>query len=365
MADESPLDLENDPVYQAAADWLVRLQQPSLSLEETIEWRQWRNADPRHARAFEEVEGLWARFDGVRWPVPESVSAEEDRPYDGSQTVSAWLTSETGAVSRPASKARQRRTARAAWGVAAGLVVVIVAAAAMFRSDGAPPTTFETPLATNRTITLSDGSVIELAASSQCVVTLDRKQRWVTLVRGEAFFHVAKDPGRPFRVRAGNADVEAVGTEFDVRRTSGHIVVSVVEGQVMVQPTESLLRVSWLTWKYASGKPTALGAGNSTTVDRSGLRSPEKIVNAETTVSWRQGRLAFEREPLRDVIENVNRYSATPITMDDERIGDVLITGTISVSDIGGWLESLMPAFGIHAERRADRIILKRSPETE
>jgi transmembrane sensor len=95
-------------------------------------------------------------------------------------------------------------------------------------------------------------------------------------------------------------------------------------------------------------------------VNPSGIESRQAIADTRTTLSWRHGRLTFDRERLRDVIEDVNRYSAIPIVLDDQQMGDVLITGTVSGSDITGWIASLQSAFGLRVERHVDRILLKR-----
>ena len=51
---------------------------------------------------------------------------------------------------------------------------------------------------------------------------------------GEAYFTVAKNPGRPFVVAAGGVGVRAVGTAFNVRLDSDAVEVLVTEGRVQV-----------------------------------------------------------------------------------------------------------------------------------
>jgi len=359
MAEEVRHEIEDNPVFQTAADWLLRLQQPSLTLEETIEWQHWMNADRRHAHAFERLEELWGKCQELEFP-SANVTASATDDYDGSEPIASWLAQRASAADRfPVNRPSTRRT-RIAWAVAAGVLVASALAAQMFLIDTSRATSFETPVGGNQTVHLADGSVIELAGHSRCDVRLGRHRRAVTLVRGEALFHVTKDPRRPFLVSAGNANVEAVGTEFDIRRTADRVIVAVVEGRVLIQPVAEFLPVSWVNWTHANGQPMTLGAGNQTTVDPGGIESRQAITDPETTLSWRHGRLAFEREPLRDVIADVNRYSTVPIALEDERIGDILITGTVSGSDIEGWIASLQSAFGLHAELHGDRIILKR-----
>ena len=69
--------------------------------------------------------------------------------------------------------------------------------------------------------------------------------------------------------------------------------------------------------------------------------------------------MAFEAEPLRYVIQDVNRYSQRPIVIADARLGDLQITGTVFQTNVLGWVQSLEAAFGIHADIQADRITLR------
>lgn len=62
------------------------------------------------------------------------------------------------------------------------------------------PATFSTVKGENRALVLADGSKVTLGADSEIQVRLERSERHVELNRGEAFFIVAKDPKRPFKV---------------------------------------------------------------------------------------------------------------------------------------------------------------------
>src|SRR5207245_2615866 len=61
-------------------------------------------------------------------------------------------------------------------------------------------------------LALADGSKVTLNTASAVRADYTGRERRLTLVRGEAFFDVAKDPTRPFMVTAGSRQVIAVGT---------------------------------------------------------------------------------------------------------------------------------------------------------
>ena len=81
---------------------------------------------------------------------------------------------------------------------------------------------------------LDDGSVAELNRGAEIEVNYTVAERRVVLRRGEALFTVAKNPARPFVVRAGGVDVRAVGTAFNVKLAGPNLEVLVTEGTVHV-----------------------------------------------------------------------------------------------------------------------------------
>jgi len=69
--------------------------------------------------------------------------------------------------------------------------------------------------------------------------------------------------------------------------------------------------------------------------------------DASSAVAWQQGRLAFESEPLRYVVQDVNRYTEKPIVIADPRTGALRVTGTVTEDNIIGWINSLQSAFAL------------------
>mgnify|MGYP000343872227 CR=1 FL=1 len=70
---------------------------------------------------------------------------------------------------------------------------------------------------------------------------LEGKTRTVYLA-GEATFKVVKNPKKPFIVRAGNMDVTALGTEFNVKAylEDELLIASLIEGKVRVDCNDTL-----------------------------------------------------------------------------------------------------------------------------
>nr|WP_254229162.1 FecR domain-containing protein [Agrobacterium salinitolerans] len=85
-------------------------------------------------------------------------------------------------------------------------------------------------------LSLEDGSRISLNTDTAIAVHYSQKERRITLLRGEAYFDVAKNPERPFVVEDGALTAKALGTHYSVRTGNGALPqeVQVEEGRVEV-----------------------------------------------------------------------------------------------------------------------------------
>ena len=120
--------------------------------------------------------------------------------------------------------------------LAAGLAGILVAGTAYFGYyENAVPQVadFDTTVGELKSVTLSDGSTVQLNTNSRVEVRFSSAERRVHLTRGEAYFSVAHNPRRPFSVYAANGIVTAVGTAFTVRlREQDAVEVTVEKGRV-------------------------------------------------------------------------------------------------------------------------------------
>ena len=148
-----------------------------------------------------------------------------------------------------------------------------------------------------RSVELTDGSLIHLNTQSRLEVRLSAQTRDIRLLEGEALFKVGRDRMRPFRVHTGDATIEAIGTEFNVyRRAEGDTEVAVIEGRVRVE----------------RGGAVMLSAGEQARVTEKGSIAKEQKGDINQVTAWRQRRLIFDATPLKTVVDEFNRYNRTP-----------------------------------------------------
>lgn len=239
---------------------------------------------------------------------------------------------------------------------AAGALAVGFAVVAVIWSRA--PKDYATLHGDQQTWRLDDGTVLHLDSDSGIRVTLDRRQRLVELDHGQAFFEVAKDPNRPFRVVVGNAILQDVGTSFDVFRKNSGTIVTVTNGQVAIWNSEQLAATS-----TSSPRPLAeLHAGQQATVSPTGAIKVETGMNVRRATAWLRQEIVFDQDRIADVAAEFNRYNDTQINVTDPRIAGIAITGMFHTYDLDSFVQFLNGLPDIEAVRQeSPAVVIVRS----
>lgn len=328
-----------------AARWLARRDRgPALSAAETRALETWLHADPRHRTEFELLAGHWAQLDGLGAFRP----ATSGRPV-------------ADLPLRPR-RLRFRTLARRLMPLAAAAAVAL-AAGFLWRQHTvpAPHSQFvRTAVGLQERLALPDGSTVVLNTNSAVRVDLTAAERRIELVRGEAFFTVAPDPGRPFVVSAGAVRVRALGTAFNVRREAEEVEVLVTHGRVGV--ADATGNASLLTPTPDEPGPT-LTAGQRTVVRDAtpGTAVIEALTPLDVSrrLAWQERRLEFGPTPLREIVAEFNRYSPRRLVIADPALGELSIGGSFSVGDDETLLRFLQASFPLEAERTGNETVLR------
>lgn len=312
-----PLDRETDE----ALDWFLRLQDPDLPASEKAAFAAWRAGDPARAAAFVRVAGLWEA------PEFAAAVARQAKPAAASHRPArhTWL--------RAATALAASVVLLLGLGQAAGLLTPYLA-------------DYATAVGQRQEIRLSDGSLLVLNSGSAVDVEMTAAGRNIRLLRGEAYFDVTHDPARPFRVTAGYARVEVVGTAFTVETGPDLDRVTVERGQVAVSPAGQTQAVQLQADQAVS--VTALGAG------------PTEEAAAEVAFAWREGRIRFDQRPLREVVAELGRYYGGGILIGDPRLADIAVSGDYRLDDPAAIVASLAQAVGAEVTRLPGAVLLIR-----
>lgn len=243
---------------------------------------------------------------------------------------------------------------------AAATFVLFATMAVWFMRDGERfglPQSFETNHGEQRSWLLPDGSAVNLNSDSEVTVQYDAKERVVNVKRGQAMFQVAHEAQRRFRVVAGDAQVIAVGTQFDVFRRAEGTVVTVVDGKVAVFdgvtpppainaliPTDALHLI----------------AGEQVRLDGKTKTPTVSIANLRETVAWVQRQIIFEQRPLQEVAQEFNRYGSVSIEINDEGIRNLPITGVFNAYDTESFIAFLQRLDGVAVAETNGQIAVTR-----
>ena len=318
-----------DPIQERASreatEWLILLQEEPDDPDLLRRFEAWLQKGPVNAAAWSET----LHASKVIAALPPAY-AERWRAFaEGVQAEGTEGSGEKPAPSTTAlSQARSQsgRTGRRRAWMASGLRIAALAVAASLALLLMPDVLLHlqadhtTKVAETRRIPLEDGSAIVLAPSSAIAVAYSDRERRVDLLAGQAFFEVASQPNRPFRVDSRQIQTTAIGTGFDVRDSDDGTTVSVQEGIVRVDNKPSIPAVS-----------EALAAGEVLRVARSGRVERGRKPPAQVA-AWRRGQLVVVDQPFQDVVDRLRPYHSGTIVLADRSLAERSVTGVYNLA---------------------------------
>ena len=326
----------NSQILEEASTWFVELSEGHLTGKVREQFSDWLRASPEHVRAYLQISALWE-------DAPLLGQGAEDFEALIARTRAAGNVVRVGKDRQPLSLRARRFVTPLRSALAACLVLVAIGITFWPQQRGV----YETAIGEQRSLTLADGSTIELNAQSRVRVHFTAAERSIDLLEGQVLFHVTHDTARPFIVHSGAASVRAVGTQFDVDRVSGETVVTVVEGRVAVLPdlllqpasanaVDSSVR-SISAADFALTGPGGAGgllltAGEQVTLTAQATSRPTRT-DVAAAIAWTQRKLVFSSSPLTQVADEYNRYHLKRIVIRDRRLASFLVSGVFSATD--------------------------------
>jgi len=156
---------------------------------------------------------------------------------------------------------------------------------------------------------LADGTGVWLdALSSVRFPTAFSRDERVVEVTGQAYFEVAKDIHRPFKVKCGNQVVQVLGTHFNINSYNRmDLQTTLVEGSVKV--------VRKNTAPFILNKP-----GQQTRADdnNNGMVRLVEDVDVEEVMAWKDGRFQFNGSNVEQIMDQISRWYNLDIVYKDK-----------------------------------------------
>ena len=334
--------METDSTYPI--DLITRYLAGEAEGDDLVFLAEWLKADPANRQIFDDYRETWETMEKSR--IEDQLDA-----YHAWEEFEALRENTSGEADHDFSvklgKNRIILTPSRVLRYAAIFFLLSIPAIILFHYYTKPATKL---LEASQTIvegTLPDGSQVTLNSGShlEYPAVFDRFKRGVQL-RGEAYFEVTRNIGKPFVIYYNNARVEVLGTSFYVNTNAenGKMEVILKEGSVSVyfknRPNESVTLTP--------------GEKAEVTADQTAIR---KLVNEDGNyLAWKTHQLVFNNEDLRQITGTLNKVYHSGIRITNPQLGKCRVTATFDDQTLESVLNVLKATLGLEITSKGNVI---------
>lgn len=175
-----------------------------------------------------------------------------------------------------------------------------------------------TPRGGEYAVVLADGTKVWVNAESELryPVQFSGTERKVYL-KGEAYFAVTKQAGKPFVVCVGDSRITVLGTEFNVRNYQDEVVATtLVKGAVRIHDT---------------GQECDLLSGQQAVIETDGIRVRE--VDTDLYTAWKDGYFIYREKSLEDIMKELSRWYDFTYDCQSEELKRMTLTAKLRKFD--------------------------------
>jgi transmembrane sensor len=306
---------EMQSLKDEAIDWLIRLSEENCSTADRQAFEKWINQSIAHQTTYEEIS---RRMDWLERVAKMDIHTRKNALHYA--------------------KNKRRRIKKYRVRFAVTVCVFLTFGLATFSSEGwyGMNHYYQVARGNHETITLADGSNMEINTDSEVNVRINHWQRSVDVLRGEVYFRVAHDPNKPFIVNAGAGRTIDIGTEFDVYRQPEKVIIAVQEGRVRVEAKKNI----------------DLVASQATAYNQSGdfVGLPSKL-NVDSVTAWRQGKVVFNNQRLDEVLAEIGRYHNTKLSLAELNLANNKVSGTFFIDRLENNLSTIANSLNLTLHR--------------
>ena len=326
-----------------ALAWLVKLNSGRVSAAEEQAFFAWLHSSTAHQAAYLRAEKLW-----------EQSSVLATLPLDSHKQPTQQPASRL--KPKPSTYKLPSKLLLGNWAIAVCALLAVVALGLFSGPSSSSHTHWVSAIGEQKQIRLEDGTQILLNTNSQLEVDFSRDHRLARLVRGEAYFDVHPNPARPFDVETMQGMVRVLGTHFSVQQQAADTLVTVLEGRVALgaaaapeQPFKALVEL--LPNQQLSLQQAATG-------------SAPRTINAKAALAWRDKQLVAQKQPLVEVVEELERYYPVNIDLAEPALGAREVTAVIQISALDVTLAALCRPLNLIPQYSPDRTRVTLKPQT-
>jgi ferric-dicitrate binding protein FerR (iron transport regulator) len=276
-------------------------------------WANWINSNPGNKDAAQKAIGVIRSFDFKKEPVAYAFYDNLKQRIDHTIANGKVVPMKAKPVTR-------------VWMKAAAVVAGLLIGALVLYYFRKPSYAYiSTPYAAIKTVWLPDSSEVVLNANSSIRFntkpTNEKREVWIT---GEAFFKVRHidnaGKAQPFAVYAGDAVIEVLGTEFNVKRVNNTTGVLLRQGKVRFSIP-------------ASHSATIMQPNDYCLFNPSQGKIITRVANPVLYTSWMEQKYRFEKTPVREICETLKEYFGYDFIIRKPELATMAVSGTLELQN--------------------------------
>lgn len=317
----------DNAIAEQAIEWMVLFRSGEATPDDNQRFCAWCSADPRHALAWERMQGILRRsFAPIR-------EAEGRSPGQADAVKRVILHPPASGMSAERRKILRGTLVFAAASVTTGLLV----------NRSWPLGTLTADLSTGtgqrKQHALPDGSTLVLNARSAVDIDYSASRRRIHLRQGGVIATVVADGARPFIVETPDGSARALGTRFLVQREANQTLALVLQHSIRI----------------SNGKEDqVLNTGDAVYYDRRAIGPVSAGFSGRA--AWAEGMLVANDENLADVIAALRPYRKGFIRL-SPKAGHLRVLGAFSLDDTDNVLRSLEQTMPLRIRNYGDLLV--------
>jgi transmembrane sensor len=282
------------PVQREAMDWLGLMLSGQATVEDVAAMEKWRQVSPAHTEAL----ALASKLNKL---------ADLHERTDADNYVTPFY-------NRPLT----RRLFGSGVAVALAGYAVAKPPLGMWPSFAEMSADYRTTTGERRTVALSQGMSVELNTRSSIALRPRSDGAAFELIAGEIAVTAKPDNLRKITAFVGNGAVRTATGSFDLRKLGDGFRATCLDGPIEVSSAGARLL------QLSSGQSVEQTNGNLATTP----------VNPAVITAWRRGQLLFFNTPLRDIVDEINRYRHGRIVIVNSALGDRRLNGSFWIAHL-------------------------------
>jgi transmembrane sensor len=301
-------------------------------------WTNWMNANPAKKEAAQKAIDVIRSFDFKKEPVAAAFYGNLKQRIDNTIANGNIVSIKQRPVTR-------------VWMKAAAVVAGLLIGALVLYYFRKPSYAYiSTPYAAIKTVWLPDSSEVVLNANSSIRFNTsparNRREVWIT---GEAFFKVRHinnaGKAQPFAVYAGDAVIEVLGTEFNVKSVNNTTGVLLRQGKVRFSIP-------------ASHSETIMQPNDYCLYNASQGKIITRVANPVLFTSWMERKYRFEKTPVREICETLKEYFGYDFIIRKPELATQAISGTLELQNEQVMLRILSELLNAKVTKEGSQVII-------